>query len=136
MSRIDLNTVETPSPRMITTLAPYAIYGVKAHLVLSAVAPNGVREDIRVTQDINPERFGFWAEYPVRSIRGIVNDELHINYHAHDVSAYDGIREVMDELTEEGYTDIHYSDDGILLMLTESAVRRLVRKGVMKLKGA
>lgn len=136
MSRIDLNTVETPSPKLITTLAKYAIYGVKAHLVLSAVAPNGVREDVRVTQDINQERFGFWAECPIRSSRGVVNDELHINYHSDDVSAYDGIGQVIAELTEEGYTDIRYSDDGILLMLTECAVRRLVRKGVLKTKGA
>jgi len=68
--------------------------------------------------------------------RGVVNDELHINYHSDDCSAYVGMGDVMNELTEEGYTDVRYSDDGILLMLTECAVRRLVRQGVLQTKGA
>lgn len=136
MSRIDLNTVLTPDITLLNQLAPFSIYGCKAHLVLSAIAPNGKREDVRVTQDIDPQRLAFLSESTVRMSRAVVNDELHINYHADDCSAYVGVGDVMDELTEEGYTDIHYSDDGILLMLTECAVRRLVRKGVLQTKGA
>jgi hypothetical protein len=136
MSRIDLNTVLTPDITLLNQLAPRSIYGCKAHLVLSAIAPNGKREDVRVTQDIDPQRLAFLCQCSVRMSRGVVNDELHINYHSDDCSAYVGMGDVMNELTEEGYTDVRYSDDGILLMLTECAVRRLVRQGVLQTKGA
>lgn len=132
---LDLTTVETPHLRLLPELTKNALYGVKAHVIFTARNPQGKREDIRMTQDVNAANLASMIDCGFTSQRWIDGKELNVLYRS-NASAYEGIKEAKAELIEEGYEDVLYSSDGILLILDEMSVRRLIKKGVMQTKGA
>jgi hypothetical protein len=130
------DNIKTPTINNLLALGNQSGYGVKAHLHILATSPEGVRETVKVTQDIDAFRLEFITLMPHFTMRQVKNNQLHVWYHSEEASAYVGSGDVMDELKEEGYSDIRYSDDGYLLIIDADSVKRLVRKGLLEELGA
>lgn len=129
-------TIATPDLDQLLTLNHHTMYGVKAHLWVSTVNPNGVKEIVRVAQDVDKERWEYACSCPQTIDRWSDDRHLHIKYRVQGASAYVGCGDVYDELRDEGYTDVRYSDDFYLLTLDLEDLPRLVRRGVLQTTGA
>lgn len=138
MSRtVNTDTIITPDLADIQKMQPYAMYGIYSHLHILATDKTGKRETIKFTQPVDSFRHSMMAENGYRSHRHVAeNGDLHIMYQCPGITCYANCTDEMDALEADGFTDVRYSDDWILLILTQDSMWRAVKRGDIKTTGA
>ena len=138
MSRVIYpNTIITPDLADLNSLMPYAVYGIYSHLFILATDKDGKRETIHLTQEVDSFRHQMMCENGYCVHRRIAdNGDLHIVYEAPGITCYNSSTDAMKALEDEGYTDVRYSSDHILVILPKESLWIAVKKGVLKTKGA